>query len=146
MEGLYGEDATLDGSAAPFPFPSSHLFPPWLTPRPRSEVIRTAPSVEPSPYQTFLSTQQQQGYDQTQKMQGDDDPAPPPVLQSTRFWSDFNRVEYHPRSMNQLPSIFRKDKDASGFGEGVNSWSDGLDAWKAMSSSVSGLSPSSTCA
>lgn len=86
--------------------------------------IQTSPPIAPSPYQTFLSSNHS---DSTE-----DDAPVPPVVETTRYWSDYNRVYYHPRSMNPLPAVFRRVKDEVGLGQGMGSWGEGEEGWRGL--------------
>jgi hypothetical protein len=105
----------------------------------RPQKLRTADAIPPSTYQTFLSSNQ---YDEEQPQQsakaveGEEEEEEPqaPRMEKTRYWSDYNRVYYHPRTMNPLPGVFRrleKGEEARGVSQGMGGWGEGKDAWEA---------------
>ena len=53
-----------------------------------------------SDYQTALD----QGLDESEEHQ-DDDKAAPAKTPNIRFWSDYSRVYYHPRTAQKLPDL-----------------------------------------
>lgn len=98
-----------------------------MAPLLRHQILQTSPAVAPSAYQTFLASEAEADPVSEEPI------LEPRLLEKTRYWSDYNRVWYHPRTMNPLPAIFRREKDEAGLGQGVTYWGEGLEAWKAAS-------------
>ena len=75
-----------------------------------------AEKISPSPYQTFLSEAELE--------------APPPEVASPRYWSDYNRVFYHPRSLLPLEPRFKSQSPEGA--NGMGKWEEGGEAWSSL--------------
>jgi hypothetical protein len=68
-------------------------------------------------------------------------------MEKTDYWSDYNRVYYHPRTMNPLSGVFRrleKGEESRGVSQRMGGWGEGRDAWEAglqVRTSASTLTP-----
>ncbi|CED85323.1 Members of tubulin/FtsZ family [Phaffia rhodozyma] len=99
--------------------------------------LQTAPPIPPSAYQTFLESDQpdptyETDNDDEADNDNDDKLPQPPRLTETRFWSDFNRVYYHPRTLHPLPPQFLGSSAVSASVSGFTSWETGSLAWSAV--------------
>lgn len=85
----------------------------------RPQRLQVGEPIAPSPYQTYLSS-----------TSDDPTPAGPPELANPRYWSDYNRVFYHPRSLLPLEPRFRRTtaEDENGMAK----WDEGLEAWDSL--------------
>lgn len=115
--------SALNQSPSSLPFPSSlavrtlTTFLPSFSCRPQR--LQVGEPIAPSPYQTYLSS-----------TSDDPSPAGPPELANPRYWSDYNRVFYHPRSLLPLEPRFRR---TTAEGEnGMAKWDEGLEAWDSL--------------
>jgi hypothetical protein len=75
-----------------------------------------AEKIEPSPYQTFLLAAEPE--------------APSPEVANPRYWSDYNRVFYHPRSLLPLEPRFKSQSPEGS--SGMGKWEDGGEAWASL--------------
>lgn len=82
----------------------------------RPQRLQIAEEIAPSPYQTFLSAAEPE--------------APPPEVTNPRYWSDYNRVFYHPRSLLPLEPRFKSQN--SGGASGMSKWEEGGEAWASL--------------